>query len=245
MPAAASAAVKRPGPSRSSTATAGTFSEYCSASRAVTSPSKAAVEIGGRVVAEMPRPVVEHGLRVDDQPVERHRVDERLQRRARRAHGARHVDRAAPCGRGEIGVADIGEHVARSRLSTTIAAKVACGSSAAASRRSSASTWRCSSGSIVVRCIGASRRLVAQRRARCGAWNGIGNRRRGTGSACASASISAGDDPRARHPREDAVAGVRAPPPGCRSGRSRSGERGNATSSAASAAESCAGSLPK
>ena len=40
IPAAASALVKRAGPSRSSTATAGTFSEYCNASAALTSPWK-------------------------------------------------------------------------------------------------------------------------------------------------------------------------------------------------------------
>src|SRR5207245_2660732 len=39
---------------------------------------EAAVEIARRIVAELTRPVVEHGLRVDQQPVERHRVDKRL-----------------------------------------------------------------------------------------------------------------------------------------------------------------------
>src|SRR5262249_59681017 len=39
---------------------------------------KAAVEIARRVVTKMARPVVEDRRRMDDQPVEGHRVDKRL-----------------------------------------------------------------------------------------------------------------------------------------------------------------------
>jgi hypothetical protein len=71
---------------------------------------EAPIEIGGRVVGEMPGTVLEHGLRMEDQPVESHRIDERLQSRSRRPHGARHVERSSPRRRRKIRVADIGEH---------------------------------------------------------------------------------------------------------------------------------------
>ena len=64
--------MNRPGPSRSSTATAGTFSECCSASRGADLALEIAVEIARRVIAEMAPAVLEHRLRMEDQPVERH-----------------------------------------------------------------------------------------------------------------------------------------------------------------------------
>ena len=74
---------------------------------------EAPVEIARRVVAEMPGAIVKHGLRMNDQAIERHRVDEGLQGRARGAHRAHHVDHAVTLGCGKIGVADIGDDLAR------------------------------------------------------------------------------------------------------------------------------------
>ena len=73
---------------------------------------KTAIEIGRRVVAERSRPVLQHGLGMDDQAIEPHCVNKRLERRSGRAHGARHIDRSPPRHRVEIGASDIGEHSA-------------------------------------------------------------------------------------------------------------------------------------
>ena len=73
---------------------------------------ESSVEIARGVIPKMPRAVLQHGLRVDDQPVEAHRVDERFERRSRRAHGARHVEGPPARRRSGIGIADIGAHPA-------------------------------------------------------------------------------------------------------------------------------------
>jgi len=41
---------------------------------------EATIEVARRIIPEMLRAVLEDGLWMDDQPIEAHRVDERLQR---------------------------------------------------------------------------------------------------------------------------------------------------------------------
>ena len=151
---------------------------------------------------------------MDDQPVEGHRVDERLQRRARRAHRPGHVDRAAPGRRAEIGVADIGEdlpravvddergqgrlRVERRRLAPQQRLDLALQQRRRWCVRTTA--WR-----------GSPSRSA---RARCGAWNGSAARRVGTGSAAASARVSPEITPAAAIRRSTASRASCAPLPG-------------------------------
>ena len=73
----------------------------------------ALVEILGCVIAEAHRAVLDQRLGVGEARLEGEAVDERLQRRARRAHGGCHVD-GAPAGIVEIaGRADVRDHLAR------------------------------------------------------------------------------------------------------------------------------------
>ena len=173
---------------------------------------------------------------MDDQPVERHRIDERLQRRSRRAHRARHVERAAARHGVEIGIADIGEHPRgrdcrrRSRRASPRGSSASDFAAAAGLRPAAATAGRSS-------CDGSARpdlrrAMPAPDAARETAWRA---ERRGTGSARASAS-AAGEITPASAMRSSTRSRPARAASGCRSGRSRSGERGIATSNAASAA---------
>ncbi len=84
------------------------------------------VEVLGRVDAEAHRAVLDQRLRVGDAGLEGEAVDERLQGRARRAHGGRHVD-GAEAGVVEIaGRADVGDDLARRVIDARMAADSFC-----------------------------------------------------------------------------------------------------------------------
>ena len=104
-PAAASAG-RRPGgsarraacgPTASSSRTAGTFSDSCSAWRTRHVALVGHVEIARTVAGEIGRAVLDHRLLRDQPFLEGEAVDERLQRRARRAQRARSC-RSSPSG---------------------------------------------------------------------------------------------------------------------------------------------------
>ena len=238
--------MNRLGPSRSSTATAGTFSEYCSASRGADLALESAVEIGRRVIAEMARPVVEQRLRVDDQPVERHRVDERLQRRSRRAHRPRHVERAAarrpsrnrrcrhrrgPAARGcrrRSRRASPADRAPRLR-----AAAAPRPGAAAAGRSSCAATG--AAGVVVAQRPRQMRRVERHREPD----------RAGPARRAPRRESARRDHPRLRPCAAAPRRAPRAPPRDAGRGAAARASAGCATSSAASAADRRAGSLPK
>ena len=70
-------------------------------------------EVLRRIGAVAHRPVEQHRLRMGEPLLERQRIDEGLQRRARRARRARHVDRAVARGVVIVGGADAGADLAR------------------------------------------------------------------------------------------------------------------------------------
>ncbi len=69
------------------------------------------IEILRRVTTETPRQVVDARLRPDQSVLERHRIDKRFQRRARRAHRARKIEVGRPAGhqRADFATVDIGD----------------------------------------------------------------------------------------------------------------------------------------
>ena len=102
----------RAGPTASRSWMAGTLSESCKRAADAHRAVELAVEIGGRVAGEVDRPVLDQALGMHETLLEGEAVDQRLQRRARRADGARHVDEAAAALVEEAGRADRGENLA-------------------------------------------------------------------------------------------------------------------------------------
>ena len=99
-------------PTASRTITAGTLSDSVSASWIVTVPRLKPVEIDRHIAVERRGPILDQRLRMGEAELEGEPVDQRLQRRARRAHRRRHVDEAAIVGVEVAGRADRGEDVA-------------------------------------------------------------------------------------------------------------------------------------
>ncbi len=71
------------------------------------------VEILRRIKPIARRAVIQNAFGMGDATLEGQSIDERLQRRARRTHGLRHVDGAGAILREIIGGADMREHRAR------------------------------------------------------------------------------------------------------------------------------------
>ena len=192
-----------------------------------------AVEIARRVIADSncrnAPAIVDQRLRMEDQPVERHAVNKRLQRRSRRAHRPRHIERAAArrraehrhCrhgrARGARGCRRRSRRASRSRRARRLRGAAGFRAGAAAADRSSCAA------------LCGARRGVAQPARQMRRMKRQGQPARGTGSPRASARICAEMMPFSAIRRSTRSRAARAAS-GCRSGRSRSGERGIATS---------------
>ena len=231
------------GPTASSSVTAGTFSERCSASRTLTVPWYCVIEIRRRPVPEGDRPVIDQAFGMRNPELEGEPVDQRLERRARRAHRLGHVDPARAAGVEQAGRADAGDDLARARGRRPAARPRR---RAAGCRRDRRAAPRAAPGQAGVegQTVHRSRpggndpvgKVRRQRRERRGA-------RSGPTRACAARA-----SPSARAPSATARASTRSraarAASASRSGRRASGDCGSATSSAASAGVRRRGSLP-
>ena len=111
-PPAPRRAISRLGPTASSTATAGTFSDNCSARRTVTVPWKVRSKFSGCIAGIADRPVLDQRLGMDQPVLEAEPIDEGLERRARRADRLGEIDLAGAALVEIIGRGDPGQHLA-------------------------------------------------------------------------------------------------------------------------------------
>ena len=231
------------GPTFSSASTAGTFSDCCRARRTVTAPWWSRSKLRGSQSLEAHRHVLDQRLRMQRAVVERHGVDQRLQRRAGRAMGAHQVDLAGAAE--EVAAAQPGHDAAGAVVDHHHRDLRPGRRSGRAPRRRAGASADCSCEAdawSARRCRATGRPARPRDAARASASPAAAS---GTGRLDRHVEQRAVDHAVLQPARQHAVARRPAPAAGERSGRRRSGDCGMATSRAASAALSCLGSLPK